>query len=101
MEQILTTGDLILDQNAEQLKSIRRGEWTVDQIQNFFDTKEKQLEQVYLDSKLPYGPDEDAIKQLLMDCLESHYGSLEKCVVNPDKATQALMDIKKIIDRTV
>ena len=25
----------------------------------------------------------------------------EKCVVNPDKATQALMDIKKIIDRAV
>jgi hypothetical protein len=32
-------------------------------------------------------PDEGKVKQLLLDCLESHYGSLGKVVVNTDVTT--------------
>lgn len=97
VEQILTEGDLDLERNCEQLKSIRRGEWKEQEIINYFTTKEKDLEKTYLESKLPYGPDEEKIKQLLMNCLEEHYGNLDKCVVNPNKYKIAIESISDII----
>lgn len=78
VEQILQEGDLDLQRGKEQLKAIRAGEYSFEQIKSFFNEKEKYLEQLYQDSKLPYSPDEDAIKTVLLNCLESHYGSLEK-----------------------
>jgi uncharacterized protein len=96
-EQILATGDIDLQRNREQLKSIRRGEWTQEQIRDHFTRKEAELETLYLKSTLRAAPDEGAIRQLLLDCLEEHYGSLEKCIVNPDAATLALRQIEEIV----
>lgn len=95
--QILAEGDLDLTRSAEVLKSIRRGEWTFEQVQDYFNTKEKQLDELYHSSKLPYGPDEEKIKNLLLQCLEHHYGSLEKAVVDVNKAEKAIEEIKNII----
>ena len=100
IEMILIEGDLDLTRNNEQLKSIRRGEWTEVQIRQYFADKEKDLEKIYLESKLPHSPDENKIKQLLLNCLEHHYGNLDKCIVNVDRATQCLRDIKKLIERS-
>lgn len=47
VEQILIEHDLDLERNREQLKSIRRGEWTQEQIIEYFSEKEKTLEEVY------------------------------------------------------
>jgi len=80
VEQILTLGDLDLQRAREQMKSVRRGEWKLEDIKQHFQTKEKVLEEVYAKSTLPWGPDEPRIKQLLLDCLEHHFGSLDKCV---------------------
>jgi hypothetical protein len=99
VEQILTTGDLDLEKNREQLKAIRRGEVPEEKIREYFSIKEKSLEVAYHSSKLPYGPDEEKIKKLLLECLEEHYGDLSHAVVMPDKAIQALRDISSIIDR--
>jgi hypothetical protein len=99
VEQILTEGDLDLMRNREQLKSIRRGEWTEEQVRAYFTRKEAELEGLYQSSKLPAGPDEERIKQLLLSCLEEHYGSLEKCIVNPDAALQALREVAAVIDK--
>jgi len=99
VEQILTTGDLDLQRNAEELKSIRRGEWTVQQVKDFFVAKEKGLEKVYEECDiLPWGPREDEIKQLLLDCLEEHYSTLEGCVVTSMTPILALREIAEIID---
>ena len=98
-EQILTEGDLDLMRNREQLKSIRRGEWTAQQVRDYFTKKEAELETLYQTSKLQYGPDEGAVKQLLLNCLEEHYGSLEKCVVNPDAAVTALREVAAVLER--
>jgi predicted nucleotidyltransferase len=98
-EQILLEGDLDLTRDREQLKSIRRGEWKEEDIRNYFTEKEKQLEKVYLESKLRQRPDEAKIKELLLNCLEIHYGNLDKCVIIVDKASQCLQDIKKLIDK--
>lgn len=80
IEQILILGDLDLQRAREQMKSIRRGEWKEQDIYDWFTEKEKQLEKLYIDSKLPYSPNENKIKSLLIECLEMHYGSLDKCV---------------------
>jgi predicted nucleotidyltransferase len=100
IEQILSTGDLDLQLHREQLKSIRRGEVPMEEIEKFFHAKEKDLESLYHSSTaIPYKPNEDAIKQLLLDCLEMHYGSLEKAIVIEDKAVRALKDIQEILNK--
>lgn len=80
VQQILEEGDLNLERNKEMLKSVRRGDWTLDQIQKWFEIKEIQLEQSYIDSKLPHTPNEEKIKRLLIDVLEIHYGSLQGAI---------------------
>jgi predicted nucleotidyltransferase len=99
VEQIMSEGDLDLMRNREQLKSIRKGEWTEQQIRDYFARKESDLETLYQNSKLPYSPDEETIKALLLNCLEEHYGSLEKCIVNPDAAVTALREVAAILER--
>lgn len=91
-EQILTLGDIDLERSREMMKSVRCGEWTVDQVYEYFSLKEKTLEKLYLESKLQHSPDEVKIKTLLLECLEMHYGSLSDCV----KLTN--IDINSILD---
>jgi len=99
VEQILEEGDLDLQRNREQLKSIRRGEWSLPQVREYFERRERDLERLYQESKLPHGPDEAKIKTLLLECLEEHYGSLEGAVVVPDRAMLALREIREVLDR--
>jgi len=100
-EMILAEGDLDLRRNSEQLKAIRRGEVSSDDIIKWAQDKEKQLENLYVDSKLPWGPDEGAIKKLLLECLELHYGSLSAdCIVMPDKYEVVLRKIKEEIEKS-
>lgn len=96
-EQILTEGDLNLDGSIEQLKSIRRGEWTLEDIEEHFNRREKELQALYVSSKLPRTPDEQAIKTLLLDCLEIHYTTLSGCVVREDEVKTALRQIDDIV----
>lgn len=100
-EQILIHGDIDLQRNREQLKAIRRGEMSQQDIRDWAASKEKQLEKAYIDSKLPHSPDEDKIKQLLLDCLEHHYGSLEDCVVDEGRAVRALKAIRDLADNAL
>lgn len=100
VEQILTTGDLDLRRNSEELKSIRRGEWPVEKVKAFFAEKEKALERVYEECTLiPWGPREDEIKQLLLNCLEEHWGSLDGCIVTDMTPVLALREIADIVDK--
>jgi predicted nucleotidyltransferase len=95
-EQILVEGDLDLQKNNEQLKSIRRGEWSQEQVLQYFTDKEKCLEIAYANSKLPHKPNEEKIKELLINCLEIHYGSLEKAIVIEGRFERAIDDIYNI-----
>lgn len=96
VEQILTEGTLDLERNREQLKSIRRGEWTQGQVESWFAAKEKGLETVYNKCTLPHSPREDEIKELLLNCLEHHYGKLP--IVVPGRERQALLKIQEIVN---
>ena len=98
IEQILIEGDLDLQRNNEQLKSIRRGEWTTQQGFEYFNSKEKSLEELYSKSTLPHFPNEELIKNLLLQCLEQHYGSLDKVIVRDCLHREALLKISEICD---
>jgi len=98
IEQILTTRDLDLRRNTEELKAIRRGEVSEAKIRAFFAAKEKFLEGLYETTHLPWKPRENEIKQLLLDCLEQHYGTLSGCVITEETPLPALRDSAAIID---
>lgn len=100
IEIILTEHDLDITRNAEQLKAIRRGEWTIDEITSYFIKKESELETLYTSSTLRHKPDEKAIKDLLVTCLEQHYGDMGECLTNPDEVIEALNKIQDIINQT-
>lgn len=61
--------------------------------------KEADLERAYAQSKLPATPDEAKLKALLLSCLEEHYGTLDGCVVQPDRAIAALRAVQMELDR--
>ncbi len=85
-EQILTEGDLDLQRHSEHLKAIVRGDVPEKLIRAWFEEKEPQLLRLYHESKLPHSPNYDELKELLFNCLEHHFGSLDKCV-SLDEAT--------------
>jgi predicted nucleotidyltransferase len=97
-EQLLLEGDLDLQRNREQLKSIRRGEWSLEQILDYFEQKRVALEDIRARSSLPPAPDEDAIRDLLLRCLEAHYGTLAGCIEVPGKAEGLLRRIRAMIE---
>lgn len=97
VEQILEHGDIDLMRNKEQLKAIRRGEWTLEYLEDWFNKKAQAMISLYENSKIPAYPPEQQIRQLLLDCLEEYYGNLSSAIINPDQATQALKQIAEIV----
>lgn len=95
-EQILVTGDYDIQRDREVLKSIRRREWTMEQLDTFFESKLKHIEDAYAASTIPHGPDEDAIGKLLLNCIEHHYGSISRVL-----ATKSVLadEIQAVLDR--
>ena len=99
VEMILIEEDLDLQRDRERLKAIRRGEWTLERLQAWCAEKEGQLERACAESRLRALPDEEALRRLLLECLEAHYGSLSGCVEDPDRAVAALKTIQHELDR--
>ena len=98
-EQILMEHDLDIERNAEVLKAIRRGDWTEAKLRGWFDEKEKHLEELYARSTLRNVPDEEPIKDLLMNCLEQHYGSLDEAVKREVPVDRMIAELKSVLDR--
>jgi signal recognition particle GTPase len=98
-QQILVEHDLDVEANREILKSIRRGEWSEDKLRGWFDEKEKQLEEMYTKSTLQHSPDEETIKDLLMNCLEQHYGSLDQAVKREVPVDRMISELKAVLER--
>lgn len=98
VEQILVEHDIDLRRNSEQLKAIRRGEMTEEEVLKWASDKERHLEKLYAESTLRPKPDEAAIKTLLLNCLEQHYGSLDDCVSDTNWAKHSLQKIDDILN---
>lgn len=97
IEQILAEHDLDIERNSAILKTIRNGEWTLDQLTDWFQHKEKSLETLYVNSELRYSPNETKIRQLLMECLEMHYGDLSMAVVNQPEIGNLVNDLQQLV----
>lgn len=99
VEQILVEQDLDLERNREQLKSIRRGEWKIEEVIAYFQRKEKELETVYIKSTLPHSPDEKKIKDILLHCLEMYFGSLDNAIKMEIPVVEIINDLQNIIEK--
>ena len=99
VEQIMVEGDLDLQRNREQLKEIRRGEWTLEQVEAYFENKERALEATYATCTLPHAPDEALIKKLLLECMEMHYGDLSNAVAKDINVEALVRDLRSVIDK--
>jgi len=79
-EYMLTHGDLDLQESGRvaKMKAIRNAEVPEKEIIRWFQEAEHRLERLKETSKLPDRPNENFIRALLMNCLESHYGNIER-----------------------
>ena len=104
-EQILETGDINLQRDKEFIKAIRNGEWSEQRIRDWVTTKEDYWEELYTNTKLPNRPDEAKIKQLLIDCLEEHYGRIRvsdafgSALVQTETSGLILADLQRVIEK--
>ncbi len=98
-EQILVEHDLDLERNSEILKSIRRGEWSLEQIDQWATEKERALETAYVNSTLRNIPDEAAIKKLLLECLEMMYGNLAAEIVQNQDVASLIQELQSVIQK--
>ena len=99
VEQLLVEQNLDLTRNSEQLKSIRRGEWSLDKLEDYFARKEADLESTYSNSQLPDAPNVSAIRNLLFNCLEQHFGSMAEAVTPTSTSDDVLREIKAVLKR--
>jgi hypothetical protein len=99
VEQILIEHTLDLTRNNEQLKAIRRGEWSLDQLKQYFQDKERTLEKVYSESTLQHKPNEEKIKNLLLECLEMHYGNIDSAIKRDVNVSDVINEIEKVLER--
>jgi len=97
VEQILLEGNLDLERNREQLKAIRRGEWTVKEVKEYFATKEKDLESLYLKSELPDRAQYDKVRDLLFECLAMWFD--EDVKVKHDVGADLYYDMAELLNR--
>lgn len=98
-EQILMDHDLDLEKNNEHLKAIRRGEVSLEELKKWFSSKEVELEKLYINSTLRKDPDVNSIKQLLLNCLENHYGSLENAIVVDKDYTTMGLEVREVLKK--
>lgn len=101
-QMIMEECTIDIRRHRDHLKAIRRGEVPQEQIERWYAEMEPTLEKAKRESKLREGPANEEIRQLLLDCLEHHYGSLQalQTVRNesqPERA--ALREIQSIVER--
>lgn len=99
-EQILMTGELNLQRDSQFLLSIRRGEMTLEDGKKWWASKERDLESAYTNCKaVPHVPDEDKIKDLLLECLSSHYGDLSTAVRREVPVERMMAEMQAVLDK--
>ena len=101
IEQILMFGDLELGRNNEELKACRRGDLTKEEVKAKISSKESLLNSLYEKTALPDKPRTQEVKDLLLRCIEIHYGNLSNVIVKPDRTSAVLREIIEIAERAL
>lgn len=77
--EFLTEGKLFVKrQDASQLLEIKKGEWTLDKVQEESDRLFKLAEEAYIRSPLPSEPDYDKVNQLCLEICEMRFYGNQK-----------------------
>ena len=97
-KQLLKEGTMELDRNADLLLSVRAGEFTLPQVEKFFREGDEELRKLAEQSKLPERPPESAIKKLLLDCLEHHYGNITGLIIH-DKYVDFYNQVRALAEK--
>jgi len=98
VEQIITEGDLDLERNREQLKAIRRGEWNEEMVVEYFNDKEKYLEELQAKSKaIPHKARYDDVRSLLYKCLGMWFA--EEVIPETNLTKDFFNDLQEVINR--
>ena len=98
-EQLLLTGDLDLEKDREVLKAIRRGEWELERLEQWFKLAETRLDALKETSKLPEKPDYKVLRELLHNCLEAHYGNLDNVISKSVDASVILNELRMVLEK--
>jgi hypothetical protein len=73
--EFLVEGDLHVERaDAEQLLSIKRGEWTIERVRDEAERLFKLAEEAYVRSSLPPKPDTQKAEKLCMDIVARYHG---------------------------
>ena len=98
-EMVLNEGDLDLEKHREQLKFVRRGGYTLEELKEWFLHKEKELTTAHTNSSLPLTADFDRIGILLRECLEISFGSLDIPHHVDANALEVLEKIRRLMNK--
>ena len=97
-QQILTEHDLDLQRNREVLKAVRRGEWTLEHLSNWWQEQQILTEETYTKSTLRNRPDYALLKSHLFHVLEMHYGSLSALNVQvPERGEETIKELINVL----
>lgn len=100
-QDILRDYDYDVQKHKDMVKGIRRGEWTYEQVTEWFAKMEPILEQNKQDSKLPDHADESALRKVLLECLEIQYGRLDNIIRDDSRAKQMVREIYNICQKGI
>lgn len=99
-EQLLSGNAIDFGKNAEMLKSIRRGEWSLDQADKWIESQLTLLQQLKVKSDLPDTPQYDIIKPILIEIIEDHYGKVSQKIGTQAPDTESIInDLESIIEK--
>lgn len=97
LEQILTVGDIDLMRSKEESKLMRAGEWgDFDRFDREFQRRMDYVSDLSTKCNLPPLPQAGALKKLLLEILEEHYGDNTSVVKTEEYVS--LSDVNKKFD---
>lgn len=96
-EQILKDRYLDVRRDRELIKSIKRGDWTLEQVEELAQNKMIELDKLVMETTLPEKPDTELFRTLLLNLIESHYGNLSKYMKEDSGAELKIRKIKEIL----
>jgi len=100
LHQILTTDDIDLMKNNKECQRMRKGElYTFTEFEQYVNEKINSLEKIAdMNNSLSIKPQRQALQQLLIDCIEEHYGSEENFQDNQTEYV-SVKELKEHLDR--
>lgn len=97
IQMILEEEDLDLYRGREEVKNIRAGQYTFDEIVERFAERELSIEKSYVNSKLRDKPRYDLIRHLLLQLIQMHYKEAQT-KINTNPEALKIEQIRKILE---